>query len=139
MKVLRFSRKGGTVLKEIPISACCSPILRVMYLTCRQESVTLKNKWYVSKNLKWISESRVLKICYRRFFQHFYVLHFGLSLFSRILPFVCSKELLTDVIQCVKKTLVLIFSISILSFFIFFIYLSVLWKGFQHGSACFTD
>lgn len=38
---------------------------------CRRESGTLKNKWYVSKNLKCITESRVLKICYRLFPQPF--------------------------------------------------------------------
>lgn len=41
------------------------------------------------------------------------MLHFGLSRFSHMLSFVCSRKLLTDAIQCLKKTLILSISVDI--------------------------
>lgn len=68
-----FSRRSWSQPSAARHWELCQPLPST---TCRQEPGTLKNKWYVTKNLKRITESRVVKIFLLRLFSQTFLYAF---------------------------------------------------------------
>lgn len=77
-----FSRRSWSQPAAARYWELCQPLAST---TCRWEPGTLKNKRYVTKNLKWIAEKRVVKIFLLRLFSqtYLYVAIWTFTLLSR--------------------------------------------------------
>lgn len=128
VKMEWFSRRSWSQPAAARYWELCSPY---RHSTCRQEPGTLKNKWYVRKNLKQITESRVLKILLQAIFPAFLVccvLDFHSSVMLCHLSVLGNFSLMSSNVWRRLSYLYWVFL-----WICFFIWLSMLWKVWKHS------